>query len=958
MYSRTTTSGMYNTLLGSLQDSLAHVQDLQRQLATNNKYAKLSDNPAAVTRGLELQSTISATEKYMQNGQNAISMLKYSEGAMQSVLSAAQDIRDLVIQAGDGALSQSELKDIVDQIEAKKQNIMDALNTKIAGQYIFGGTDTSTPPFSMTSDGSIVYNGSDERIKYALDDGITGDVSFAGNEVVPTNESTYFICSHKVPLDWEWTGREEKVQITVGNRTIAVFIPEEWWDELTNEREYTDYNGFRDPGELSGFKLDDLATLVNRSLQEQGADMIVTATVEKNFETGEQQMFIKSNTGEKVGITGWTDTDYMPVCAELMSNSFKNTDGTVKDLPDWQDANSAEKYNGIMGKASALSWKGGTGDLTVNLDGSDYTFALSDMSSISDLIEKINATVPADAGDLPVVCTVSGNLVLQSTRGQITVSGDADDLKALFGTDGAATEVKSSNSSLTVTVGGDTANATKIYINDGDKLEDIADKLHSIEGVYARSWADKAGLTVVAQRVGEMYSDRLNVDEAKEALHYPSLQIEGKGAALELFDFNIATDPDTGVQTGSLKAEHSTRAVDHSHMDVFDVLGMETAMKSVEFGIDQTLKVKDGEPLHWRVMSGGHTTDIKINPGDYTMEELATRLKNAGAGWLEVTVDVVNPNGINSDATEDTPSSFNQENATQRLVIRGYNGEQVLFLDMNEQHYADELGLSTALRTDAYTEDKPGTGTKCVVFPSAPCIDDNLGVKMRVQMNCGMTYDVNIVKKDVVNPKTGFVDREKVMRQIVDQVNAQEGENIMGISVPVDANGKELGDRASIYFLSGESFTVVDLPFSDPVWSDYSGGIAAQMGIHGGVSANMGADKIFKDNSTMLSGIQDAIDDNKIVPVTSSMGTLNGVSGTIRFSNLSHEVEIDVSSEDTVKDIMDRLRTQAGDWLYVNYYDTHMGQTPARNTGDYPILAISSKDGSAVSVTDVKGSMT
>ncbi|MBQ9565272.1 MAG: hypothetical protein IJU98_06765, partial [Synergistaceae bacterium] len=47
-----------------------------------------------------------------------------------------------------------------------------------------------------------------------------------------------------------------------------------------------------------------------------------------------------------------------------------------------------------------------------------------------------------------------------------------------------------------------------------------------------------------------------------------------------------------------------------------------------------------------------------------------------------------------------------------------------------------------------------------------------------------------------------------------------------------------------------------------------------------------------------------------------------------------------------------------GDWLYVNYYDTHMGQTPARNTGDYPILAISSKDGSAVSVTDVKGSMT
>ena len=127
--------------------------------------------------------------------------------------------------------------------------------------------------------------------------------------------------------------------------------------------------------------------------------------------------------------------------------------------------------------------------------------------------------------------------------------------------------------------------------------------------------------------------------------------------------------------------------------------------------MNQRLTVKEGEPLHWRVISGGHTADITLNAGEYSLTDLATRLSDAGAGWLEVTVDVVNPGGVNGDATEDTPSSFNQENATQRLVIRGYNGEQVLFLDMNGQHYADELGLSTALRAEGYTKDSVGTGS-------------------------------------------------------------------------------------------------------------------------------------------------------------------------------------------------------------------------------------------------------
>ena len=916
MNNRLTTATMYGSLMRTLQESQRNIQDLQRQIASGNKYSKLSDNPSAIARSMQISSTLGANDRYQTNTTNAVTMLRYSHSAMNNVLDAAEAIRSLIIQAGDGALTADELGDISAQIEANKKIMLDNLNTRVAGQYIFGGTDTSTKPFIELSDGSIAYQGADSRITYALSESLLGDVSFAGSDIVPENDDSYFICSHYVPMDWQWTGREEKVQITVGNRTLSVFIPEDWEDNDYNKTNtevvnYSDNNGYRDPNEVHGISLSDLASIVNQSLEEQGADMLVKAYIETDNENSRQQLILKSNTGEKVGITGWPDTDYMPVAAEITS---KDATGIH-----WNDS---EGTQGLMGNNNLLNWHGGTGTIKINTGDEDYSFDLQSITSITALVEEINKKVPQNEDGTPFASLTSGELngrlILQSTDGNmIKVKGDdEEDMNALFG----RTSITSSSSSMKIIVGDDVNKSVKIYISEEDSLSEVAARINSINGVYSRTTADGKNLIVMAQRTGDEQTDRLHIDEAKEALHYPSLTIKTEGAVSELYDVD---------SEGYVSAKYTTRILDHSHMDVFDVLGMETAMKSREILPEETLKVEEGTQLHWRVTSGGHTADIKLNSGEYTLEVIADRLKNAGVGWLEVTLE-----SDNADDWQRGTDDF--EAATQRLVMRGYNGEQVIFLDMNEYNYAAQLGLDTSLRTDS------NTGTKCVNFPSAPCVDDNIGVPMRVQMNCGMYYDVNIKKSEVVDAKTGFVDRNKVMQSIADQVNEIEGHEIMGYTAHVDEYGQELSDSSSIYFLSGEAFTVVDMPFNDPEWNDYSGGIAAQMGIHGGVTSNLKKTNVpMKDNAVFEDAYADADADFR--------------EGTIRFANLAHSVEIDVSAEDTVKDVIDRLRTQAGDWLYVNYYDEHMGQQATRNTGDYPLISISSIDGSAVNVLDVKG---
>ncbi len=1044
MSNRVTTSMMYGNLMSSLHDNSRRVLDLQRQMSTMRKYSKLSDNPAVIASSLNLEASLRANESYQKTHDNAMTMLKHSEGALNNVLNAAQAIRALVVQAGNGSLNAEQQAAIAEQIEANKQAIFDALNTKVAGKYLFGGTDTGTKPFVMDSDGRIQYMGSDERVKYEIEEGLLADVSFAGSEVATKGERSYFICSHEVPTDWKWTGREEKVQITVGSRTLAVYIPEQWIDEVaTGRTKPTDYNEFRDPSEVSGISLDDLAMLVNRSLKEQGADMLVTATVEKDLDTNMQRMVLRSNTGEPVGLTGWPDTDYLPMPQSIAGVAFPKTGTTaggnvVVQTPDWNhsmlagnaapsltgltgktltvvaggatthhtfaadpvdtgalltelntpgtlpagvtaslhngrlvltsangdairvDGTAADalfgsiraggkaKYNGLMGTANTLGWRDDTlgKGIRIALDGDTYDFAFAGKRSITDLVNEINATVPLDAGDVPVASVVSGRLVLQSTKGPITVSdhGAAGGVQQLLGYSG---DVETSTSAVTVQLDG--KQPIKVYINKSDKLENIAEKLNAVEGLYARTSADKDQLVVVAQRVGALPDDPLAVDAAAEKRHYPSFTLSGEGMGMALFDYTFSSDSATGLETGIVASREQTRPVDHSHMDVFDVLGMETGMKSVEFEPGRKLKVGvlqdptlpydpvtnpyGGKPLHWRVMSGSRVADITLNPGEYTLSELADRLKNAGAGWLEVTVDVFRSPGVYSEDDHETGlgTSHNEERATNRLVIRAPGGAPVLFLDMNGQRYAEELGLSTAVRTD------PDTGVKDIEFPTAPCLDDELGVRLRVQLTCGREYDVRLSKKDVADPATGLVDRVRVMRQIAAQVNDQAGEELMKVAIPVDENNKEIPDSASLYTVTGASFSVVDLPVSDPAWTDHSGGIAAQMGIHTGVTSNMGA----KAGGVVV-GLKD--------------GEKIGVAGTIRFESLGRKVEIDVSADDTAKSVLDRLRSQAGDWLYVNYFDARMGDRNGQ-AGDYPILSIAAKDGSAVNVLDVKGSV-
>ena len=284
------------------------------------------------------------------------------------------------------------------------------------------------------------------------------------------------------------------------------------------------------------------------------------------------------------------------------------------------------------------------------------------------------------------------------------------------------------------------------------------------------------------------------------------------GGAQDIFVAG-ATDP-----VVTLASEESLRPVDHSHIDFSTLMGMETTLKSRQFGETDLIDLTNDLHLHFE--SGKNVSELKIDGGaNLTIDQLAERIKQVAGDWLEVVAGGPHRDGLGT--------SENLEETTKRLILRPKDNEPLVVIDKNTSNHAMDLGFSTAIH---------GTGGTGAVFPDFLCLDRNMAARVQVTVG-GKEFTVKLYPEDVaVNPlATPMVaDQAKVMEQIVKQVNSAAGEALLGwTALETGAN-----PQVSIYAKNGEALRIVDMPIGDPAWTpSYTAGIAMQMGIASGITS-------------------------------------------------------------------------------------------------------------------------
>ena len=245
---RITQSMMANNVLNNLSNDLQSMQTAENQLSTGLAVTKPSDNPLATSRIMSLNTSISMQGMYYSNMQSASSFLSTTDSALTDTVSSLQQVQSLVTEGANGTENSTDLQTLGGQVNQIISELVQTGNAINGSQYVFGGTQTTTPPLATTTDAdgnitAVTYQGNSGQINYEVAQGVqmpvntngadlfqvTGNTSMGNTNMFNTlitikndmeNDDTTDLSSMLSQID-DITTNVESQQAAVGARKIA-----------------------------------------------------------------------------------------------------------------------------------------------------------------------------------------------------------------------------------------------------------------------------------------------------------------------------------------------------------------------------------------------------------------------------------------------------------------------------------------------------------------------------------------------------------------------------------------------------------------------------------------------------------------------------------------------------------------------------------------------------------------
>lgn len=156
------TYGMINAnVQRGIQANAQRVDQSMTQLSTGKSIRRPSDDPVGASMALQLRTQLSKNDQYFRNMEDGLGWLSTTETSMGTGNGALQRARELAIQGANDTYGAKERAYQRNEVRGVLEEIVSIANTNFKGDYIFSGTQTQVPPFSLEKGADLVRNVAD-----------------------------------------------------------------------------------------------------------------------------------------------------------------------------------------------------------------------------------------------------------------------------------------------------------------------------------------------------------------------------------------------------------------------------------------------------------------------------------------------------------------------------------------------------------------------------------------------------------------------------------------------------------------------------------------------------------------------------------------------------------------------------------------------------------------------------
>ena len=180
----------------TVNSSLKKQADTLERSESGLKFKYLSDDVAAGARAMHVQEERYQSSQQLENVKELIKEMNSVDSNLKSVHSILQTVQERVLTGMSEDWGDTAREVIAKEIREKKEQILQFMNAQYGGKSLFSGTNNSTPPFTVSSDGLLQFNGIEvSKIYKSTADGkyyYDEPVTVGGREVYDINGTTMY----------------------------------------------------------------------------------------------------------------------------------------------------------------------------------------------------------------------------------------------------------------------------------------------------------------------------------------------------------------------------------------------------------------------------------------------------------------------------------------------------------------------------------------------------------------------------------------------------------------------------------------------------------------------------------------------------------------------------------------------------------------------------------------------
>jgi flagellar hook-associated protein 3 FlgL len=175
--------------LDAINIAAAQFARAQQQVASGKRMQRPSDDPMGTERAIQDLSAIGTIDSYSQTSGTAAARLSVLDGALSSMTDILTDALATATSGHGSTVNQITRDTASAKLLALRDGLAGSLNTTFQGVYVFGGTESSTQPYSNAT-GAWVYAGNSSSVTVDTSPNHTVSLSRDGQAIAKGSDAT------------------------------------------------------------------------------------------------------------------------------------------------------------------------------------------------------------------------------------------------------------------------------------------------------------------------------------------------------------------------------------------------------------------------------------------------------------------------------------------------------------------------------------------------------------------------------------------------------------------------------------------------------------------------------------------------------------------------------------------------------------------------------------------------